>query len=90
MKICNLYKLTKQKPISETIERSQKVHLGNVLRRQTATRDNLECIVTAPPVKKPSKPTNIIKTYNKHLGTNEFGNWHTMVWPDDYNNQKLL
>ena len=79
IKSCNLYNLTKQTPNSETVARSLKAHLRHVLIRQTPTRDILEYIVTARPVKKPSNPPNIIETYNKDLGTKEFRNWYTMA-----------
>ena len=56
MKNCEVYNLTKRTPISETIARSQKTHLGHILKRRTPTRDILEYVLTAPPVK-PLKET---------------------------------
>ena len=75
----NLYNVTNQIPISGTTARSRKAHLGHVLRRHTPTIDILEHIVTAPPVKKPSKSPNIMKTYHRDLGTKGIRNWCTMA-----------
>ena len=67
-----LYAVTKQAPVSNFIQKRRKSHLGHILRRDNSARDAFMHVDAQPAAKKRSKPSNLLKTYRKDFGTEDF------------------
>ena len=67
-----LYALTNCGSLSLEIKKYRKRHLGHVLRRDSTFKDTLRYIQTIPKRSRGKRPPNILKTYRKDFGTEEW------------------
>ena len=71
----HLYDLTYEFPISELIRARRGAHLGHILRRDNSVKHILQHIKRLPPVRRAK--ANLLKTYEKDLGMDNFHTWIT-------------